>query len=330
MGRAGGAVIRPQTFIVILIVLMVIERGTAMSDPQGTVAATPEPQATLSLPDLAFTSPSPEDEPSPATVASPTVIPSPTIQPTHTPTPEPSPTPTVTPQPSPTLEPTPTERPSPPANTADYSVIIQRGDSGRQEVAFTFDAGEGRGYTEDMLDLLQEYGAVATFGVTGLWAQQNPDLIQRILDEGHQLINHSWDHSSFTGYSTDAEPLDSAARQWQLDATEQQIEAETGGYQSKPYFRFPYGDYDREALDQLKALGYDFTIWWSCDTLAWNGDPPDAIVERCGVTSPYGGPGAILLLHVSENGDLAALEPLLADYQAAGYRFVSVEQLIQP
>ena len=90
----------------------------------------------------------------------------------------------------------------PPETALDHSLIIKRGESGRKEVAFTFDAGEGRGYAEQMLNLLQKYGAVGTFGVTGLWAQQNPDLIDRMLNEGHQILNHSWDHSSFTGYST--------------------------------------------------------------------------------------------------------------------------------
>lgn len=322
--------IRAQTFLVILIVLMVIERGAVTVDPDQVIAATPTAEATLRPTDLALTTPVVTEVPSPVMVVSPTVAPSPTPRPSPTPTPSPSPTPTQTPVPPPTVEPTPTERPAAPETGLDYSVLIQRGESGRLEVAFTFDAGEGRGHTEQMLDLLKEYGAVGTFGVTGLWAQQNPDLMQRILDEGHQIINHTWDHSSFTGYSTDTQPLAPDERQWQIEATERQIEAETDGYTARPYFRFPYGDYDLEALEQLGALGYSYTIWWSCDTLAWNGDPPEQIVQRCGVTSDLGGPGAILLLHVSEDGDLAALGPLLQDYQQSGYTFVTIEQLLQP
>jgi peptidoglycan/xylan/chitin deacetylase (PgdA/CDA1 family) len=198
------------------------------------------------------------------------------------------------------------------------------------EVAFTFDAGEGRGYAEDMLDLLKRYGVVGTFGVTGLWAQQNPDLIRRMLDEGHQIINHTWDHPSFTGYSTNSPPLTPDERRWQVEATEQQLAAETDGYSSKPFFRFPYGDYDREALDLLGEMGYAYTMWWSCDTMAWNGDPPERIVERCGAASDLGGPGAILLFHVAEDGDWAALEPLVKDYLDQGYTLVTVEQLMRP
>jgi peptidoglycan/xylan/chitin deacetylase (PgdA/CDA1 family) len=319
-------VIRAQTFLVILIVLMVIERGTGAveSDDPGVALAT----------EVALATPPPTRVVTPPLTPKSTATPAPTPRPSPTPTAEltatPEPTPTATPLPTPTLEPTPTVRPVAPETALDYSLIIKRGDSGRKEVAFTFDAGEGRGYTEQMLDLLLQYGAVGTFGVTGMWAQQNPDLIDRMLNEGHQILNHSWDHSSFTGYSTDEPGLGIEERRWQIEATEDQIQAETGGYPSKPYFRFPYGDYDLAALEQLEDLGYTFTIGWSCDTLAWNGDPPNKIVERCGVESTLGGPGAILLFHVAQDGDWEALEPLIEDYLGAGYRLVTVEQIIQP
>lgn len=323
--------IRAQTFLIILIVLMVIERGTGAVDADDPGAALAPQVALATPPPTQVVTPPPTLGPTatPATQA-PTQPPStpPTAAPTATP--EPTPTPTATPPPTPTVEPTPTVRPVPPETGFDYSLIVKRGDSGRKEVAFTFDAGEGRGYTEQMLDLLQQYGAVGTFGVTGVWAQQNPDLVDRMLNEGHQILNHSWDHSSFTGYSTDEPALGTDERRWQIEATEDQILAETGGYPSKPYFRFPFGDYDLAALEQLEDLGYAYTIGWSCDTLAWNGDPPAVIVERCGVDSSLGGPGAILLFHVAQDGDWEALEPLIQDYLGAGYRLVTVEQVIQP
>jgi peptidoglycan/xylan/chitin deacetylase (PgdA/CDA1 family) len=319
-------VIRAQTFLVILIVLMVIERGAVAVEPiqDNPVPLQLEPAVlpaeTREVATATVATPPPSSSPQPP----PTLIPSPT------PSPPPTSTPTEPPVPTPTVVPTPTARPAPPETGLDYSLLVSRGSSDRLEVAFTFDAGEGRGYTEGMLDLLSEYGAAATFGVTGLWAQENPDLIDRILDDGHQLINHSWDHSSFTGQSTGTALLTPEERQWQVEATEDQIKTETEGYESSPYFRFPYGDYDLAALEQLSILGFSYTIWWSCDTLAWNGDPPDRIVQRCGTESDSGGPGAILLLHVAEDSDWAALQPLLIDYRDAGYQFVTIEQLLQP
>ena len=320
--------IRAQSLLVILIVLLVIGRGVVKVGPDPHTSATPAAERTLSLASLDQSSPSATGIPSPMVAATPTVAP--TATPMPSPVPSPTLQPTATPSPTPTVEPTPTERPVPPDTGMDSSVVVYRGDSGRIEVAFTFDAGAGRGHTEQILDLLQEHGASATFGITGLWAQQNPDLVQRMINEGHQIINHTWDHASFTGVVTNTEPLGPDERQAEVEAAEAEIVGQTDGYTTKPYFRFPYEDYDLAGLELLGKLGYSYTISWSCDTLAWQGDPLERIMSRCGVESDAGGPGAILLLHVAEDGDLAALGPLLDDYQQAGYDFVTIEQLLQP
>jgi peptidoglycan/xylan/chitin deacetylase (PgdA/CDA1 family) len=306
-------VIRPQTLLVILIIVMVLERGTNDVVPATALDATP----TADVTSIAM-------QPEPTS----TVVPVST--PTATLTPSPTPEPTATPTPEPTEAPAATERPVPPDTGQSTSLVVERGDSGRLEVAFTFDAGEGRGYTEEILDLFAEYGLVGSFGVTGEWAEANPDLMQRIVNEGHQVINHTWNHASFTGNSTGFEPLTEEERREQVERTEQAISDTTGGYQSSPFFRFPYGDYDLAALELLGEMGFDYTMWWSCDTLAWQGDAPDVIVDRCGVESDKGGPGAILLMHVAQEADWNALEPLITDYLDAGYEFVTIEQVIQP
>jgi peptidoglycan/xylan/chitin deacetylase (PgdA/CDA1 family) len=306
-------VIRPQTLLVILIIVMVLERGTNDVVPATALDATP----TADVTSIAM-------QPEPTSTVVPVSTPTATI------TPSPTPEPTATPTPEPTEAPAATERPVPPDTGQSTSLVVERGDSGRLEVAFTFDAGEGRGYTEEILDLFAEYGLVGSFGVTGEWAEANPDLMQRIVNEGHQVINHTWNHASFTGNSTGFEPLIEEERREQVERTEQAIANTTGGYQSSPFFRFPYGDYDLAALELLGEMGFDYTMWWSCDTLAWQGDAPDVIVDRCGVESDKGGPGAILLMHVAQEADWNALEPLITDYLDAGYEFVTIEQVIQP
>jgi peptidoglycan/xylan/chitin deacetylase (PgdA/CDA1 family) len=308
-------VIRSQTILVLLFVVAVIVWGAnpaVSEDAAGTPTVAPDETSIAALP-------------VPTSTLAPTLVP--TTEPTNAP--EPTIEPTQEPTPQPTDEPV-AERPPPPDTGQDRSLIVERGDSGRQEVALTFDAGEGAGYTTEILDLLAEYGIRGTFGVTGQWAEQNPDLMRRIVDEGHQIINHTYDHQSYTGVSPGTDPMDPEAFREQVETTEQIIEDVTGGYESRPYFRFPYGDYDTTALDMLGELGFSYTMWWSCDTWAWMGISQAEIVERCGPESEFGGPGAILLMHVAQEGDWNALEPLIEAYAAEGYDFVTLEQMIQP
>lgn len=233
-------------------------------------------------------------------------------------------------EPAPTDEPAPAQRPAAPDTGLDgTSLIVERGASGRLEVAFTFDAGEGAGHTEEILDLLDANGIRGSFGVTGEWAKQNPELTRRIVEDGHMLINHTYDHRSFTGASTGADPLSDEERLAQVEET-RRIILEIAGYETAPYFRFPYGDYDPESLDLLARAGYDYTLWWSCDTEGWNGHSPQEIAQNCGPEAEEGGPGAILLMHVVDDNDFAALPVLIERYQEAGYDFVTMEELIQP
>lgn len=217
----------------------------------------------------------------------------------------------------------------PPAAPADGSLLtVSRGPSGRMEVALTFDAGADTGYAADILDLLQAYGIKATFGMTGVWAEQNPDLIRRMANEGHQLMNHTYDHSSFTGVSTGAEPQTFESMLWQLNQTEQ-IVWDIAGYEMKPYVRPPYGDFGPMTSGFMVDAGYFINVMWTCDSFGWKGWDAAQIVSHC--TTDIG-PGEIILLHVgaSAPGDYESLPGLIEIFSQAGYSFVTIEQMLQP
>jgi peptidoglycan/xylan/chitin deacetylase (PgdA/CDA1 family) len=251
----------------------------------------------------------------------------------ETPTTEPTPAtePTQEPTPEPTVEPSETPRPEPPEpSDPGMSEIYQSGSSERNEIALTFDAGDDRGYAEEILDTLKEYGVLATFGITGEWASANPDLVKRMTDEGHQIINHTWSHDSFTGYSTGEGTgiTDSGDREEQLADTNEAIDDATGGYDTRPYFRPPYGDLDEGVLADLASFGYTITVMWSCDSLGWNGLSAAEINERC--TDPATA-GDIILMHVgAASQDAAALPQMIEQLLANGFQLVTVEQLLQP
>jgi peptidoglycan/xylan/chitin deacetylase (PgdA/CDA1 family) len=214
-----------------------------------------------------------------------------------------------------------------PATSAQSGVkTIRNFETSERVIVLTFDAGADRGYTESILNTLAQKNVKATFGMTGVWAQANPDLMKRIVRDGHDVLNHSWDHASFTGTSTNKPPLTSAQRASQLKRTEDLILAQTG-FQVRPYFRPPYGDYDNSVLADLERNGYRYNIMWTVDTLGWKGLTAAQINQRVfdGAT-----PGGNILMHVgAQSQDGPALPAMIDGLRARGYRFATVRQLAE-
>jgi peptidoglycan/xylan/chitin deacetylase (PgdA/CDA1 family) len=121
-------------------------------------------------------------------------------------------------------------------------------------------------------------GSVFTYRRDGKWANANPTYAQRIVADGHHLINHTWDHPSFTGLSTGANPLSPASRLWQLE-TENKFKS-VMGRGSKPYFRPPYGDIHDTVRRDVGADGFTKTSMWTLDSLGWNGLTSQQICDR--------------------------------------------------
>lgn len=194
-------------------------------------------------------------------------------------------------------------------------------------VAFSFDAGSDPGYTLQILDTLAANRITASFGLTGTWAEQNPALLRAVVDGGHELINHSYDHASFTGISTNMPPLTQAERREQLERTEAVVQQITGG-STKPYFRPPYGDYDASVNTDVGALGYAYNVMWTVDSGGWKGIPAGEITQRC---LDLAEPGTIYVFHVgSASQDGPALQAIIDGLRLAGYEIGSVSNVLAP
>jgi peptidoglycan-N-acetylglucosamine deacetylase len=217
-------------------------------------------------------------------------------------------------------------RPAAPAveKTPGHSLRIDRGPAECNAVHLSFDAGADRGYAETILDTLRDEHVPVSFGMTGLWAQQNPDLIQRIVDEGHELINHTWSHSSFTGFSA-GRPMSVGERRMELDRTEELLVGMTGRT-THPYFRPPYGDLNDGVFTDVSDAGYDYTMMWTIDSFGWNHLSAAGIIERCLSRAE---PGSIILMHVGiESEDGPALRALIAGLRERGYLLVGLTDLL--
>ena len=193
-------------------------------------------------------------------------------------------------------------------------------------VALTFDAGADRGYAARILGVLEQRHIRATFGMTGRWAAANRALVKRMARDGDVIINHTYDHRSFTGFSTRAAPLTAAQRAWEVTHADRIIQ-NIIGHSTRPYFRPPYGDYDPAVLRLVRRLGYRIVVMWTVDSLGWTGLSAPLILHRClSLTRP----GAILLMHVGvQSQDAFALPGLVSGLRSRGYRFVTVPRLLR-
>jgi peptidoglycan/xylan/chitin deacetylase (PgdA/CDA1 family) len=234
---------------------------------------------------------------------------------------------TVTPAPTPAPTATPTSAPTTPEPSAGGgpAEVVRRGNTNRNIVAFSFDAGSDAGYTVLILDTLATNGIKASFGITGAWAERYPDLMRRIVQEGHHLINHSYDHPSFTGRSVNRQPLTRAERWEQLDRTEE-IVRELTGATTKPYFRPPFGDYDDSVNADVGARGYRYNVMWTVDSRGWQGIPEGQIIQR---SLDLAEPGAIYVFHVgSASQDGPALQEIIDGLRERGYQMGTVEDVL--
>ena len=185
-------------------------------------------------------------------------------------------------------------------------------------VALTFDDGPLPQNTPQVLDVLRVRGIKATFFVTGRNVSAHPELVRRIVAEGHVIGNHTWSHPDLDQLS----PADQAA---QIDSTTRAIVAETGVQPC--FFRGPYGIHRSASVTSLAWERGMTIVDWSHDTRDW--DTPsdlsptfqDQIADRATVPESA---HPIVLMHDGggyRQNTVAALDQIISSYLARGYTF---------
>jgi len=160
--------------------------------------------------------------------------------------------------------------------------VIKRGNPAEPKVALTFDIEIDQATLYSILDILRTRGLHGTFFVTGHWVMAFPDAARAIVRDGHEISNHSLTHPYFSR-------IGQAGAAAELDETEKIIQ-QTTGVTSRPYFRFPYGDYTADNVNVVARAGY-VAYHWSAD------DPAiSAWIDRV-TQNPANGNGGILLMH---------------------------------
>ena len=174
------------------------------------------------------------------------------------------------------------------------------------QVALTFDDGPHSGLTPIVLDTLKRYGVRATFFVIGRNAAANPDIVRRILAEGHSVGTHSWSHPFLTSLA------DAQARTEIVRAQEAVQGIDAGGL---PFFRLPYGAglHKPTLLKVLADLGL-YNFYWNMDPNETSAATPAALLGRC-LAELRRARGGTLLLHDTHRGTVAMLPDLLEAFK---------------
>lgn len=183
----------------------------------------------------------------------------------------------------------------------------------------TFDAGYENGCTEKILDVLKDHGVKAAFFLVGNYLEKNPDLVRRMLDEGHIVGNHTYHH-----YDMSKIREEGAFRE-ELESLEQ-LYTEITGEPMPKYYRPPQGIYSEDNLRMAKELGYR-TVFWSLAYVDWNNDAQPTSEEAFSKLLPRTHNGAVILLHSTSQTNANILDALLSHWKEQGYRFAGLEEL---
>lgn len=192
-------------------------------------------------------------------------------------------------------------------------------DTTEKVLYLTFDAGFENGNTEAILDALKKHNAPATFFLVGNYLSTSPDLVKRMVAEGHIVGNHTYHHPDMSKIST----KDAFAQELQsLEALYQEVT----GQPMKKFYRPPQGKYSEKNLTMAKELGYH-TFFWSLAYVDWYEDKQPTKEEAFKKLLGRIHPGAVVLLHSTSKTNGQIMDELLTRWEEMGYQFRSIEEL---
>lgn len=182
----------------------------------------------------------------------------------------------------------------------------------------TFDCGFENGNTPAILDALKKHKAKATFFIVGNYLSTSPELVKRMVEEGHTVGNHSFHHPDMSQMSK--EEFSKELKELE-DLYEQTI-----GEPMVKYYRPPQGKYSENNLQIAKELGYK-TFFWSLAYVDWYEDKQPTHEEAFDKLLTRVHPGAIVLLHNTSKTNGEILDELLTKWEEMGYTFKSLDEL---
>lgn len=191
-------------------------------------------------------------------------------------------------------------------------------DTQEKVLYLTFDCGYENGNTPAILDALKKHNVKAAFFVVGNYLETSPDLVKRMVEEGHIVGNHSYHHPNMS---------DMGKEEFEKELGElETLYEQTVGTPMEKYYRPPQGKYSKSSLKIAKDLGYR-TIFWSLAYVDWNQDSQPTHEEAFDKLLKRVHPGAVVLLHNTSKTNGEIMDELLTKWEEMGYTFRSLEEL---
>ena len=192
------------------------------------------------------------------------------------------------------------------------------GDTPSKVIYLTFDAGYENGYTPIILDALKKHEVPASFFLVGNYINTSPELVMRMVEEGHIVANHTYSHPHMSKIST----VESFKKE--IEDLEKAYEDITGEKMRK-YYRPPQGKYSKNNLEMANELGYK-TFFWSLAYVDWYNDNQPSHEEAFDKLLSRIHPGAIVLLHSTSKTNAEILDELLTKWKDMGYSFGTLDE----
>ncbi len=186
-------------------------------------------------------------------------------------------------------------------------------------IYLTFDCGYENGNTDAILKALAKHEVKATFFVTGFFLESQQDFVKRMVNEGHAVANHSYNHP-------DVAELEKEELAKELDMVKEKFEKITGT-QLSMYFRPPEGKCYSKALKWTRDMGYA-TILWSVAHVDWNTNNQPEPEKSIQTLVKRTHPGAIVLLHNTSSTNAQILDELIETWKEMGYTIAPLSDLV--
>ena len=230
---------------------------------------------------------------------------------------------------------------------------VTRGRTDRKEIALTFDGGAGNGATDAILEILREKECQCTMFLTGQYIQRYPDQVKQMLENGHEIGNHTWSHPHLTSFADnqqhDTLPTITREKLQEELAKTSMLFHKTTGRKMKPYWRAPFGEHNQQIRLWAAEFGYRQIGWThgrgeTMDSMDWVADTTASVYKSSteilgkllefGNSSENGPNGAIVLMHLDtqrKTDPAHRIIPAFVDsMRARGYTFTNITNLLRP